>query len=137
MSPKSTKRDKGNKAGRPAVPVDLNQVSELAQLGCSEADIAAVLGMSQRTFQRKKKASKKIGEAIEIGHGKMRFQLRMYQLQAAKKLNPALLIWLGKNHLGQSDKIEMKTDALPKGFSISRKPDKKPPEKAKKAEGKK
>lgn len=33
-------------------------------------------------------------------------QLRDWQLQAAKKGNVAMLIFLGKQYLGQSDKIE-------------------------------
>ena len=39
-------------------------------------------------------------------------------MKAAQKGNVAMLIWLGKQMLGQPDKQEIPTTELPEGFSV-------------------
>ena len=39
-------------------------------------------------------------------------------MKAAERGNVAMLIWLGKQMLGQSDKQEITTTELPEGFSV-------------------
>jgi DNA-binding response OmpR family regulator len=42
---------------------------------------------------------------------RLKVSLRRQQIEAAKKRNPTMLIWLGKQLLEQRDKIEVKIDA--------------------------
>ena len=42
--------------GRPPIELNLRQVEELARIGCTEADMAAVLGVSVDTIQRRNTA---------------------------------------------------------------------------------
>ena len=64
-------------------------------------EIAAVLDCQARTLQRR------FVTHMERGRGKMRMSLRRLQMRAAENGNAALLIWLGKQNLGQRDKLDV------------------------------
>jgi len=88
---------------RPAKPIDIRQVEELARIGATEEDMAAVLGVSVDTIQRRKRASEEFCGAIKRGQATTRNSLRRLQLKKALEGNVTMLIWLGKQLLGQSD----------------------------------
>ena len=90
--------------GRPRREFDLRQVEELARLGCTEEDMAAVLGVSVDTIQRRKRTSEEFCGAIKRGQAATRNSLRRLQLKKALDGNVTMLIWLGKQLLGQSDR---------------------------------
>lgn len=90
--------------GRPRVQVDLDEVRELASEGNTQEDIANALGISLTTF----KAKKEIMGAYRQGMADLRVSLRHWQVNCAKEGNVNMLIWLGKNLLGQSDKNEVR-----------------------------
>lgn len=85
------------KTGRPQIAIDAKQVHDLASVGCKVNEIAILLGCSTDTLNRR--------FAAELTKGKesLKVSLRRWQLEAARKGNAALLIWLGKQMLGQSD----------------------------------
>ena len=89
---------------RPAKPIDIRQVEELARLGCTEEDMAAVLGISVDTIQRRKRSSKEFCGVIEKGRAYLRNSLRRLQVKKALEGNTTMLMWLGKQMLGQSDR---------------------------------
>ena len=80
------------------------QVINLARLGCPNTEIAAICGCNETTIRRR------FAQALAKGRAERKAQLRKLQWDGAKKLNPALLIWLGKNELGQ---VDAPKDALP------------------------
>lgn len=82
--------------------IDIDQVENLASIGCTQEEIAVVLKVSSRTLQRRKDAH----EAIERGMHRLRTSLRRWQYEKAKDGNVAMLIWLGKQLLGQRDRID-------------------------------
>jgi len=43
---------KRNGAGRPRINIDVNILSSLAQIGCTQEEMASVVGISARTLQR-------------------------------------------------------------------------------------
>ncbi len=90
--------------GRPRREFDLRQVEELARLGCTEEDMGAVLGVSVDTIQRRKRDSEEFCGAIKRGQAATRNSLRRLQLKKALEGNVTMLIWLGKQLLGQSDR---------------------------------
>ncbi len=90
--------------GRPRREFDLRQVEELARLGCTEEDMGAVLGVSVDTIQRRKRTSEEFCGAIKRGQAATRNSLRRLQLKKALDGNVTMLIWLGKQLLGQSDR---------------------------------
>jgi hypothetical protein len=95
--------------GRPKAKFDYNIIKGFASIGCNDSTIADMIGVSAKTFQRHKKTDLKLAEALEYGHSNMKYKLRSWQMREAEKGNTALLIFLGKNVLGQSDRIEGET----------------------------
>ena len=85
---------------RPRKEIDPKLVQDLAAIGCKTTDISRIVGVSVDTLDRRFAAE------IEKGRSNLRTSLRRWQLEAAKKGNVAMLIWLGKQILQQSDKIE-------------------------------
>ena len=90
--------------GRPRMEFDLRQVEELARIGCTEEDMGAVLGVSVDTIQRRKRSSAEFCGVIEKGQASLRNSLRRLQVKKALEGNVTMLIWLGKQLLGQSDR---------------------------------
>jgi hypothetical protein len=88
------------KRGRPEKPIDEGLVRRLCAIHCTDEEIAAVLGVSVRTLRRRKKSAE-LGEAMSVGKAEGRVTLRRLQFQAAQNGNTAMLIWLGKQLLGQ------------------------------------
>lgn len=84
-------------AGRKKLPLDGDQVFKLAKLGCTVKEIADILNCSDATINNRFQT-----ELIE-GRANLKMSLRDMQLKMAKKGSAVLLIWLGKQMLGQSD----------------------------------
>ena len=96
--------------GRPkAVMLDkktLETIKGLAQIDCTDREISGVLGISQVTWISMKRDHPELADLVEEGRAQGNASLRRQQMAAAAKGNSALLIWLGKQRLGQSDKHE-------------------------------
>lgn len=86
---------------RPKLDIDSKEVEKLAAIGCTNDEIAAFFDCSKDTIEGRFSANLRKGRE----NGKTR--LRRLQLQAAEKGNVAMLIWLGKQMLGQKDKHEI------------------------------
>jgi hypothetical protein len=102
-----TRGPKKGHGGRPPVPVDVDTVKRAASIGCTNAEIAALTGVSERTYNNRFEKDEAFQEAVEIARGVGRATLRRYQWHAASNGNPAILIWLGKQMLGQVDRREL------------------------------
>src|SRR5580658_4571158 len=101
------KRMKGGKrlrAGRKRVKIDLEQVEKLAAIQCTEAEIASVLGVSERTIERRKQQPD-FAEAMSRGKARGRVSLRRNLWALANKGQPAANIFLAKNLLGYKDYV--------------------------------
>lgn len=85
--------------GRPKKVIDLAAVEELAAEGNTQADIADALDFARGNFLNRKD----VRAAYVRGVSQMRLRLRHWQVQAAKGGNIQMLIWLGRQYLGQSD----------------------------------
>ena len=88
------------KRGRPKVKVDAKKVKALAAIGCTQDEIATIVGCSVRTLQRNFVA------AIKSGSDMVRVSIRRHQLKLALSANgtpgkSTMLIWLGKQYLSQ------------------------------------
>jgi hypothetical protein len=65
--------------------------------------MGAVLGVSVDTLARRKRDDPEFVEALETGKAKGRATLRRLQWQCAEAGSNTMMIWLGKNTLGQRD----------------------------------
>jgi len=83
---------------RPRITVDVKLVEDLARLHVPKTEIAAIVGCSVDTLDRRYAA------IIDKGNAAGRTKLRRLQMEAAERGNVTMLIWLGKQMLGQSDR---------------------------------
>lgn len=89
---------------RPKKPIDPKMVSLLAQRGCKTIEIATALECSPDTIQRRFAAE------LAKGRADLKLSLRQWQLEAAKRGNITMLIWLGKQYLDQTEKLERREE---------------------------
>tara|TARA_Y100001963_G_C6785261_1_gene452283 strand:- start:73 stop:384 length:312 start_codon:yes stop_codon:yes gene_type:complete len=92
--------------------IDTEQIEKLAGMGCTNTEIASFFGCDESLIR------KSYSEFLTKGREKGKIRLRQWQLKAAERGNVAMLIWLGKQMLGQADKQEITTTELPEGFSV-------------------
>jgi len=88
--------------GRPKkykIPTD--KLEQLASFGCTNIEMASYFGCSPDLLE------KSYSEYLTKGRDKGKIRLRQLQYKAAEKGNVVMLIWLGKQVLGQSDKQEI------------------------------
>lgn len=89
---------------RPKIEIDAEQVEKLAAIGCKVEEMADFFGCSRDTLERRFAAE------ITKGRANVRISLRRMQIEAAKRGNVVMQIWLGKQILGQRDKEETEID---------------------------
>ena len=82
---------------RPKKEIDEELLLKLAQLHCSMTEMADILGVSKDLLNRRFKS------IIDKGKSQTKMKLRRKQIEVAMSGNHTMLIWLGKNMLGQSD----------------------------------
>jgi hypothetical protein len=81
------------------------QVENLAAIGLSWADIAAILGVSLSTVSRRG-----YGTAIGRGHARQREAICLAQMRLLGKDDAAMAIHLGKTKLGQTYKESLELE---------------------------
>jgi hypothetical protein len=96
--------------GAPRKVIDLDVARRAASLGCSSDEIATLLGIGRRTFFDHLKEDEDLKNAIDAGRDQGRTTLRRLQWQRAQTGSDTMLIWLGKQLLGQRDKHEFAQD---------------------------
>lgn len=80
-------------------------IESMARIMCTEEEISQLLGCSRDIFYTED--NKEVyRQAIERGKSNGKQSLRRMQYQLAMKGNVKMLIWLGKQVLGQSDKLD-------------------------------
>ena len=82
--------------------IDKDKVEQLASFGCSNTEIASFFGCSKDLI------TKSYSTNVAKGRDKGKIRLRQLQWKAADKGNVTMLIWLGKQVLGQVEKSEVK-----------------------------
>lgn len=96
--------------GRPKLTFDLKIVEGLGGIGCTYDEMAAVLDCSVDTVRRNMQEEGEFCEAYKKGKASFLMSLRRKQKSIAlgdSKSAAMMLVWLGKNLLGQSDKQEV------------------------------
>lgn len=86
---------------RPLKDIDPTEVVKLAAMQCTNKEIASFFDCSTDTLERRFAAE------LAKGRDSGKIKLRRLQWQAAEKLDRTILIWLGKQLLGQRDKADV------------------------------
>lgn len=73
-----------------------DMIMKLSELFATETEIAYVMGINRSTLR-------KHSHLMEAGKAKAKVKLRRAQLEKALEGNPTMLIWMGKQLLGQQD----------------------------------
>lgn len=96
---------------RPKIKIDWTQFDKLCHIQCTIEEISAWFDCSVDTIERAVRREKKVGFAEYFGQKRKNgaISLRRKQYELAMNGNVTLLIWLGKQYLGQSDKLEQKS----------------------------
>lgn len=100
------------KLGRPRKTLDWGLFDQLCAVQCTLEEIAGVLQVSADTLERRiaEKFGSTFAEVFEQKRKAGFGSLRSKQFEIAMSGNVTMLIWLGKQYLGQSDKHVQKTD---------------------------
>src|SRR5687768_14523806 len=95
-----------NKGGRPRKEIDQPTFEGLCEIQCTLEEIAGVFRMSEDTVERWCKRTYELGfaDTYKKFSATGKTSLRRQQFELAKKGNATMLIWLGKQYLGQTDK---------------------------------
>jgi len=96
--------------GAPVKEVDVKTAEKLALIQCTDIEMALCLGVSVDTLTRRKQEDAQFAEIIERGRANGRMSLRRRQFEKAMAGSDTMLVWLGKNLLGQRDKHEFSGD---------------------------
>lgn len=109
---KKTTPRKKNPGGRPPKQIDYKMLNNLCQIQCTGEEIAHMLEIDYDTLNRKLKleTGKCFTEYYDEKRAGGKCSLRRRQFLAAQDGNTTMLIWLGKQYLGQSDKLESKNE---------------------------
>jgi hypothetical protein len=104
------KASEPNRGGRPhsllADDSTLKTIENLGKIQCTTKEAAAVLKVAESTFLLFLDREPSAREAYEDGKENGKASLRRMQLRAAEGGNVTMMIWLGKQLLGQRDRVE-------------------------------
>ena len=99
-------------SGRTKSVIDWNKVDKYLQAQCDGVGIAGLIGIHPNTLYEACKTEFKISfseySAIKKTEGKE--LLRAKQFQSAMDGDKTMQIWLGKQYLGQKDKMDQSSD---------------------------
>jgi hypothetical protein len=87
------------------------EVIKLASYGCTNKEIADFYGCDESLIR------KSYSDYLTKGRSQGKIRLRQLQLKAAEKGSAAILIWLGKQMLGQTDQIDNSEEDQPLPWS--------------------
>lgn len=106
--------------GRPPIQIDTGQFESLCNMQCTLEEIAGFFRCSPDTIENwcKKTYEMTFSETYKKYSAGGKISLRRNQFRLAEK-NASMAIWLGKQYLGQTDKIELgNTSEDEKGLKI-------------------
>jgi hypothetical protein len=106
QSGEKKRKNRKLKAGRRKKKFSVIEFTRLCQLPLGLHDLARAMGFSLDTLQRRMKENPELREIWKQGKSVFRGNILALQMKAARRLNPAILVHLGKNYCGQSDKAQ-------------------------------
>jgi hypothetical protein len=100
---------------KPMSDKEFEQLVNMIRIQCTAEEISDVLGMSEDTLgrriaERKIEGVSNFADLYKKHQGEGKASLRRAQWKAAQDGNPTMLVWLGKQMLGQRDKQEITGD---------------------------
>ena len=94
---------------RKKIEIDPEMVRGLARIGATWDEIAGILGIARTTLAVRMR-EKKFRDAYEQGVAEGDVSIRRAQYDSAMRGKTGMLVWLGKNRLNQTDRVETKNE---------------------------
>jgi len=109
---RTTPKKKG--PGRPKINIDFEDLDQLLALQCTLEEVAFFFNVSPDTIQRRVRNIKKMtfSQYFKLKSAGGQTSLRRQQFAEALNGSVPMLIWLGKQYLGQKDKKETEITEL-------------------------
>ena len=87
---------------------DFQRLLNMVRIQCTQTELCSILGMSDTTLNRRlqERGYENFLDLYKRHNDEGRMSLRRMQWQAAENGNSTMLVWLGKQYLGQKDKQE-------------------------------
>jgi hypothetical protein len=89
---------------RPVKKIDLSELEKLYGMQCTDREVAAYLGISVKTLERRKKIQK-FADVMDAAKAKGRVSVRRMLFALGAKGHIAAAIFLAKNILGYKDYV--------------------------------
>lgn len=102
-----------NKGGRPRFELsdeDFAKLVNMIRIQCTQEEICNIFGVTHKTLNEalRRHGESGFSQLYKKHQNEGRASLRRSQWKAAtEKLNPTMLVWLGKQMLGQRDQIDL------------------------------
>jgi hypothetical protein len=98
--------------GRPPFELsdsDFDKLISMIRIQCTQVEICGIFGVTDKTLNEalKKRGEPGFSELYKKHQDEGKASLRRAQWQAAQNGNPTMLVWLGKQMLGQRDKHDL------------------------------
>ena len=105
---------------RPLKEIDWDDFEKLCAIQCTGEEIAAFFNVDYDTLNAicKRERGKGFSDCFAQKRHSGKISLRRRQYQAAMEGNPSMMIWLGKNWLGQQDQSVLEGTVKISGFRV-------------------
>lgn len=97
------------KMGRPLIEINQEDFEKLCGMQCTIVEIAGFFNCSEDTIDRwcKRTYGETFALVFKKKSAKGKISVRRKQFQVAESGNPTMLIWLGRQYLGQTEYQEV------------------------------
>jgi hypothetical protein len=108
-----------NKGGRPRKEINIETLRNAVRIQCTAEECAGLLQVSEDTIDRRLREEGYEGFAdfYKSHSAEGKASLRRQQWKAAEAGNPTMLVWLGKQWLGQRDQVSVDNTSSDRSMS--------------------
>ena len=92
---------------RPTIQFDYDEIYEISKTHCSFMDMAKYFNVSEGTINNRYKEDTEFKIAVDKGRFEAIKGRRRRQIETAMDGNTQMLVWLGKQLLGQTEKVDV------------------------------
>lgn len=103
------------KMGRPEIKISKEDFEKLCGMQCTLIEIAGFFDCSEDTIEnwcKKTYGGQTFSDVFKRKSAKGKISVRRKQFQVAESGNATMLIWLGKQYLGQAEKQEVAVSSV-------------------------
>ena len=116
MAPIARPKVRNRRPGRHPIPINWSFVSQAFQANATVEEVAAAVGITTQHLRRRIRAEIGVEPAAEIERmrqvGRLKLRMRQHASAIGSEASVQMLVWLGKQRLGQTDKRAVQSRVL-------------------------